>query len=360
MSDSGGSNEVYCLWHITIYNCRDSGYFIAVYYANAIISTIALILVGMIVYMRARARPKLVLWKHGTFAPLEGFLLFVTMCLTAHVCCSVFFITDVFPTNWIVRELVSDFQWMFAVICIVTYLAGIFRAIPQMEFFQPSQARITNIYVPTLSVIRAGYWLFVIFMVSVPETSATLAGYFRMHDNQYLTDVFTAVRLLCYTVSSVLISLGFIIYGRMLVRLTRASFTIVQGQGAIEGDRTYPTGMWEQESRMVNDANRSVPVMVQSERERESERALRHKKFKYDLRRMRTFNYAAISIYGFFGVTSFALAFWYKIIFANMLLSKLQAFAANISAAMTAMTVLVAILLSEIVRCRGVTSGARQ
>ena len=60
---------------------------------------------------------------------------------------------------------------------------------------------------------------------------------------------------------------------------------------------------------------------------------------------MRTFNYAAISIYGFFGVTSFALAFWYKLIFANMLLSKLQAFAANISAALAALTVLFAILL---------------
>ncbi|CAG8633580.1 10625_t:CDS:2, partial [Paraglomus occultum] len=349
MSDSGGSNEVYCLWHITIYNCRDSGYFVAVYFANAIISTVALILVGMIVFMRVRANSKPVLWKHGTFAPLEGFLLFVTMCLT-----------DIFPTNWIFRELISDFQWMFAVICIITYLAGIFRAIPQMEFFQPSQVRITNVYVPTLSVIRAGYWLFVVFTVFVPETAATLAGYFRMHDNQYLTDVFTAVRLLCYTVSSVLISLGFIIYGRMLVRLTRASFTIVQGRGAVEGDRTYPTGMWEQESRMVYDANRPVPVTVQTERERETERAFRHKKFKYDLRRMRTFNYAAISIYGFFGVTSFALAFWYKTIFANMLLSKLQAFAANVGSPMTAMTVLVAILLSEIVRCRGVTSGARQ
>ncbi|CAB4433853.1 unnamed protein product [Rhizophagus irregularis] len=338
------NGKMYCQWPIFISECYESQYFIITYYVNLVTATIFTLLAGGILIMRLIAHRELNLLSNGIIAPLEGFLGFSMLGGIARIVCSVTLIIDVLPTNYIYREMISDAQWITAQLSAITYLAGVFRTLPHMPFFQPScsdhQSSTTNmiICVPKSYLIRILYWTISITLIIITSGSAMLAGYFRMKDNRFLLNVFTSIRLIAYGISCAILVIGYSIYGRLFINLTMQSFDLVQGQGEMIEEF--------QETHIIRD-----------EDEREERRNLR---FKYHIRKMKMFNNSALMTFTFWSLTSFILAFWHDLIWSTLFLSKIQAFIANISTNLIILTVLIVILLSEFVHHKGLDETRNQ
>ncbi|CAG8483296.1 13011_t:CDS:2 [Rhizophagus irregularis] len=318
------NGKMYCQWAIFISECYESQYFIVTYYVNLVTATIFTLLAGGILIMRLIAHRELNLLSNGIIAPLEGFLGFSMLGGIARIVCSVTFIIDVLPTYYIYREMISDAQWITAQLSVITYLAGVFRTLPRMAFFQPSysdnQPSTTNLTlcVPTLYLIRILYWTISITLIIIASGSAILAGYFRMKDNRFLLNVFTSTRLITYGISCIILVIGYGIYGRLLINLTMQSFDLVQGQGGIveECQETHVTEIIRDEDGREERNIHKIYVLT-----RGGERT-----------------------------------FWHDQIWSTLLLSKIQAFIANISTNLIILTVLIVILLSELVHHKGQNS----
>src|SRR5947207_1407647 len=184
--------------------------------------------------MRLISHREVNLLSNGIIVPLEGFLGFSILCgigkfiifrlfinlimrfnfffyvflliFIARIVCSVTFIVDVLPTHYVYREMISDAQWITSQLSVITYLAGVFRTLPRMAFFQPSYSdnnlspltTNTTISVPTIHLIKILYWIISIALIIIASGSAILSGYFRMKGNKFLLDVFTTTRLVAY------------------------------------------------------------------------------------------------------------------------------------------------------------------
>ncbi|UZO12088.1 uncharacterized protein OCT59_003638 [Rhizophagus irregularis] len=353
---------MYCQWAIFISECYESQYFIVTYYVNLVTATIFTLLAGGILIMRLIAHRELNLLSNGIIAPLEGFLGFSMLGGIARIVCSVTFIIDVLPTYYIYREMISDAQWITAQLSVITYLAGVFRTLPRMAFFQPSysdnQPSTTNLTlcVPTLYLIRILYWTISITLIIIASGSAILAGYFRMKDNRFLLNVFTSTRLITYGISCIILVIGYGIYGRLLINLTMQSFDLVQGQGGIveECQETHVTEIIRDEDGREERNIHKIYVLTRGGER--SEIDLRNLRFKYHIRKMKIFNHSALMTFAFWSLSSFILAFWHDQIWSTLLLSKIQAFIANISTNLIILTVLIVILLSELVHHKGQNS----
>ncbi len=239
---------------------------------------------------------------------------------------------------------------------VVTYLAGVFRTLPRMTFFQPSSENHstssttrTAICVPTLVLIKGFYWTLSITLTIVAYGSSILVGYFRMKENRFLLDVFTSTRLVAYGISSIILVIGYGIYGRLLVNLTIQSFELVQGQGGISEayQETHVTEVLRDENGREE---RSIHrIFILSREGRKSETELRNIRFKYHIRKMQIFNYTAVMTFAFWSLTTFILAFWHDTIWSTMILSQIQAFISNISTNVIFLVILIGILMSELV-----------
>jgi hypothetical protein len=257
--------------------------------------------------------------------------------------------------------MISDAQWITAQLSVLTYLAGVFRTLPRMAFFQPSYSdnpSTTNmtICVPTLYLIKMLYWAISITLIIIASGSAILAGYFRMKENRYLLNVFTSTRLVAYGISSIILLIGYGIYGRLLINLTMQSFELVQGQGGIveECQETHVTELIrDEDGREERNIHKIYVLTKEGER---SEIDTRNLRFKYHMRKMKIFNHSALMTFAFWSLTSFILAFWHDQIWSTILLSKIQAFIANISTNLIILTVLIVISLSELVHHKGQNS----
>ncbi|CAB4430914.1 unnamed protein product [Rhizophagus irregularis] len=356
------NGKMYCQWPIFISECYESQYFIVTYYVNLVTATIFTLLAGGILIMRLIAHRELNLLSNGIIAPLEGFLGFSMLGGIARIVCSVTFIIDVLPTYYIYREMISDAQWITAQLSVITYLAGVFRTLPRMAFFQPSysdnQPSTANLTlcVPTLYLIRILYWTISITLIIIASGSAILAGYFRMNDNRFLLNVFTSTRLIAYGISCIILVIGYGIYGRLLINLTMQSFDLVQGQGGIveECQETHVTEIIRDEDGREERNIHKIYVLTRGGER--SEIDLRNLRFKYHIRKMKIFNHSALMTFAFWSLSSFILAFWHDQIWSTLLLSKIQAFIANISTNLIILTVLIVILLSELVHHKGQNS----
>ncbi|CAG8543744.1 9633_t:CDS:2 [Funneliformis mosseae] len=273
---------------------------------------------------------------------------FSMLCGIARVVCSITFITDVLPTNYIYREMISDAQWITAQLAVYTYLAGVFRTLPRMAFFQPSENN-TSICVPTMSLIKSLFWTMSLTLIIVAHGSSILSGYFRMKENKFLLDVFTTTRLVTYGISCILLVIGYGIYGRLLIDLTIQSFDLVQGQGGIAEacQETHITDVFRNEDGMEGRNIHRIYILSQEGEKGEVE--TRNDRFKYHIRKMKIFNYSAIMTFVFWSLTSFVLAFWHDTIWSTIVLSKIQAFLANINTNLIFLVVLIGILQSELI-----------
>ncbi|CAI2182368.1 15447_t:CDS:2, partial [Funneliformis geosporum] len=335
-------------WPIYITECYESQYFIITYYVNLITAVIFTLLAGGILIRRLLTHQEKSLLSNGIIAPLEGFLGFSMLCGLARVVCSITFIIDVLPTNYIYREMISDAQWITSQLAVYTYLAGVFRTLPRMAFFQPSENN-TTICVPTISLIKSLFWSMTFTLIIVAHGSSILSGYFRMKENKFLLDVFISTRLVAYGISSILLVIGYGIYGRLLINLTIQSFDLVQGQGGIAEacQETHITELFRDENGIEGSNIHKMYILSREGEKGEVE--TRNNRFKYHIRKMKIFNYSAIMTFAFWSFTSFFLAFWHDTIWSTIVLSKIQAFIANINTNLIFLVVLIGILQSELV-----------
>ncbi|CAG8771966.1 17246_t:CDS:2, partial [Cetraspora pellucida] len=156
----------------------------------------------------------------GLLSPLEGFLLFT-------------FIGGIYlePRNYILRQSIEDWQWINVQLSIATYLAGVFRTIPRITLIQPttdSDQLQSSLWIPSLGLIKYCYWSFLVFLIVICQGSSILSGYFRMRSDKHLSDIFITVRLLTYSFGCTSMLLGYGIYGRTLIKLTKRSFELIE------------------------------------------------------------------------------------------------------------------------------------
>ncbi|KAF0532777.1 hypothetical protein F8M41_010975 [Gigaspora margarita] len=274
----------YCIWYLFVYNCQHSSFFVAVYYSNFIGSIITTLFSGILLSHRLNKR-KTPLFVEGLLSPLEGFLLFTFIGGISRMLCSIIFLSDIEPRNYILRQTIEDWAWINVQLSVATYLAGVFRTIPRITIIQPtteSDKPQTSLWIPSLGFIRCAYWSFFVFIIVMGQGSAITSGYFRMQSNKNLSDIFLTIRLLCYTFGCTSMFFGYGIYGRTLVKLTKRSFELID------------------------------------ETERNNER------FKWQLRKMQMFNQSACSSFIFWSIATFFAAFWHDLIWSTFVLSGIQ------------------------------------
>ncbi|CAG8469314.1 9681_t:CDS:2 [Diversispora eburnea] len=285
----------YCQWPIFIYNCVDSDYFVAMYYGNLITSIILFLLSGII------------------------------------------------PSNFAIRELIEDAQWVSSVLACTTYLAGVFVALPKMAFYQPSSTQITKkLYLPSSLLIKRFYWSFVIIQYTSVQASSFLTGLFRMNNNFYLTRLFYMIRSFCYGSGSFVLVLGFGIYGRLLINLTKQSFELIQGQGGI----VEAFGVESNIKDLVVDEKKGITRVITrkfrilNNQENKSVIELRKRRFRWRIWKVSSFFYWSIQ--------SFIIGIWYDWVFSTLSVSKNHAFTGCVITTTTAIIMMLGILLSEL------------
>ncbi|RIB13698.1 hypothetical protein C2G38_1709494 [Gigaspora rosea] len=109
---------------LIIYNCQHSSFFVAVYYSNLIASVITTLFSGILLLHRLNKR-KIPLFVEGLLSPLEGFLLFTFICGISRMLCSIIFLSNIEPRNYILRQTIEDWTWINIQLSVATYLAGV-------------------------------------------------------------------------------------------------------------------------------------------------------------------------------------------------------------------------------------------
>ncbi|CAG8788035.1 27743_t:CDS:2, partial [Dentiscutata erythropus] len=189
------------------------------------------------------------------------------------------------PRNYILRQSVEDWTWINIQLSVATYLAGVFRTIPRITVIQPtteSDKIQSSLWIPSLGIIRYIYWSFFVILIVVCQGSSIISGYFRMRSDKHLSDIFLTIRLLGYSFGCTSMLIGYTIYGRTLVKLTKRSFELID------------------------------------ETQRNNER------IKWQLRKMQMFNQAAYFSFVFWSGATFFIAIWHDLVWSTLVLSEIQ------------------------------------
>ncbi|RHZ88494.1 hypothetical protein Glove_22g190 [Diversispora epigaea] len=339
----------YCQWPIFIHNCIDSDYFVIMYYGN-LITSIFLFLFSVIVLIR-RLRRNNGLFTDGVVAPLEGFVGFTFMCSIMRIVCSVIYIYDFIPSNYAIRGLIEDAQWVCSVLACITYLAGVFIALPKMAFFQPSSStqRIKKLYIPSSLLIKRFYWSFVVIQYISVQASSFFSGLFRMNKNSFLTHLFYMIRSFSYGFGCLILVFGFGIYGRLLINLTKQSFELIQGQGGIVeafgGESSIKDFVVDEKKGITRVITRKFRIL--NNQENKSAIELRKRRFRWRIRKMQLFNFFITFSFFYWAIQSFIIGIWYDWVFSTTSVSKNQAFSGCIVTSFIGILMVLGILLSD-------------
>jgi len=135
---------------------------------------------------------------------------------------------DLFPTNLILRAWITDISLLPGVISIYTYLAGIFRALPNflLTGITGSSLRDQHTYIPSAREVMKLYWYFLIVFVTWSQVTSVLNGYYR--ERQNINGAALTFRL-HYAIHAFMLCMtgaGLAYYGRMLVALTLESVAL--------------------------------------------------------------------------------------------------------------------------------------
>ncbi|CAG8439248.1 14366_t:CDS:2 [Acaulospora morrowiae] len=337
--------EDYISWSLFVYNCVDSDYFVHVYYGNIITSALVASFSGALLIYRLRVYRDVKLFSDGLIAPLEGFLGFTLASAIMRIVCSIILLTDVFPSNYVFRAMLEDSQWLTSELSIATHLAGIFHAIPRVSFFQPTSTT-SNLWIPSSRFIRIFYWFLLIFQVVFAQGSSLLYGFFHTR-NKTLFNLFIAIRLLSYSITSLILALGYGIYGRLLVKLAKKSFELVRGKGGmIEefGDTSMDSVSSDKDGRERLTKKR---VYVLNREKSGYDIRLKNDMFKWYLRKMQIFNISATSTLTFWAIMASVVAFRQEEVWETLPMSKFHIFMGDIFTQCVYMVVLIGVLLSE-------------
>jgi hypothetical protein len=142
---------------------------------------------------------------------------------------------------WIARQLINDLSWLIGCMTVATYLAGILRTIPRMYFYRqkPQYSHVTHM--PNLRGITVVYFCYIGLLSAIVITCSTLVGHFRMRrqttDVRQFEDTLMAVEYSTYSVSCLLVTIGYIVYGRKLTRIAYEGFELLQVFGGSPASR---------------------------------------------------------------------------------------------------------------------------
>ncbi|CAB4413157.1 unnamed protein product [Rhizophagus irregularis] len=183
------------------------------------------------------------IWEKGCFAPLEGYLLGVSIFSMARAFTNIIQQMNWFSNNPILREMIYDFSWFSGDFTIATYLAGIFRTLPRMTFYKFSNENSPTILILKGSQISNIFWTFFCIHIIYSQTLAILTGYGLVH----LSFAFAAIY-----------------YGKRLVEFTKNSFTLA---GVNDDNIGINSIISSSESSFVGsnqsiDANRSIRALT--------------------------------------------------------------------------------------------------
>ncbi|CAI2174290.1 14089_t:CDS:2 [Funneliformis geosporum] len=209
MSDNINLPE--CEWGYSITNCNYDSALQAFYICSDILYLIVTVGAAALLAFRIIVR-KGQIWKERCFSPLEGYLLGIIIFGAARTFTNIVQQMDWFSNNPILREVIYDFSWFPGDLTIATYLTGIFRTLPKMSFY-----RFSNQNTPTIFLLKESQITSIARLHIPPHTpSKFLCLIFGFHWAGY------GLVHLCFVMTAAY-------YGKILVELTKNSFTLAGG-----------------------------------------------------------------------------------------------------------------------------------
>jgi hypothetical protein len=170
------------------------------------------------------------IWEKGCFVPLEGYLLGVSMFSMSRIFTNIIQQMNWFSDNPILREMIYDFSWFSGDFTIATYLAGIFRTLPRMNFYKFSNENSPTILLLKGSQITNIFWSFFFIHIIYSQMFAILTGVARLHIPPHSPSRFLCLSFGFHWAGYGLVHLSFaltaIYYGKRLVEFTKNSFTL--------------------------------------------------------------------------------------------------------------------------------------
>lgn len=164
-------------------------------------------------------------------------MLYFFLCL-ARVFSCVILIYNLFPGQWIVREVVLDFSWFLGLVSVVTYLAGVLRTIPRMYFYRQNPHYKHALHLPNLRGIAGVYISYVLVLGAIRVTCAVFSGYFRQYPTKNSKEMISIIMTIYYctcSISAIIVAIGFLVYGNKLVGIAS------EGLHLLEGVSGYPS-----------------------------------------------------------------------------------------------------------------------
>jgi len=237
-----------CWWAVTIYNCPESQNMVATFYAAVACSLLAALLASLTLWHKlfkpheANRRDDPIkitlrkafsrLWgEYGMFKPTEGFIFFQVVWGIINSFQKTYFLLDIAPDNYIPRDFLFSLTYDPFFLGILTYLVGIIRAVPRVQWTPGSGGRRAVFYIPQAQYITPIYWVIFIsyellgFSISIvlghARNLGDLPGVMFWHQFMQFSHSVYLFGLLC----------GFLYYGRQLMVITSATFKLLYDSG---------------------------------------------------------------------------------------------------------------------------------
>ncbi|PKY50502.1 hypothetical protein RhiirA4_467008 [Rhizophagus irregularis] len=326
-------------WGYSISDCNYDLILQAFYICSDVLYIIVMIGAIALLMFRIIAR-KGHIWEKGCFAPLEGYLLGVSIFSMARAFTNIIQQMNWFSNNPILREMIYDFSWFSGDFTIATYLAGIFRTLPRMTFYKFSNENSPTILILKGSQISNIFWTFFCIHIIYSQTLAILTGIARLNLPPHSFSKFLCLTFGFHWAGYGLVHLSFafaaIYYGKRLVEFTKNSFTLA---GVNDDNIGINSIISSSESSFVGsnqsiDANRSI-------------RALTNIRINQNIRKMRILNFSCIYIFLWHSISLIIVSFLHYILFNQPIASKSFFFLTNISIPLSLLIALIGILQAE-------------
>ncbi|CAI2187056.1 1393_t:CDS:2 [Funneliformis geosporum] len=323
-----------CEWTISVTNCYGQEYFQVVYGVTTYLSLFVLLSSVWLLLWRLYRSQSMTLFSIKGFLSLEGYLFTQIFWSFARVFSSLILINNWFPEQWILREIVIDLTWFLGLVSVATYLAGVLRTIPRMNFYRQN----THYkHLPNFRGIASIYVSYVLVLGIISIICAVMIGYHRQYPTENSATIIKNLITVYYcteSISTLLITIGFIIYGNKLVGIAS------EGLHLLEGVSGYPSSP-RKSSRYSHNTKRSAYSGISAELE------VKHKKLQRSVRKMRVINAAFILSFAGLCVILCSSAFLYEQIFKNIEISKILAAVSNWMPMMLNVSVMAGIAYGE-------------
>ncbi|GET02186.1 hypothetical protein GLOIN_2v1484449 [Rhizophagus clarus] len=292
-SSQYNSSQTYnCEWTINVSNCFGQEYFQVVYGITTYLALFIFLCSIWLLSWRLYSRPDTKLFRIKGFLTLEGYLFIQIFWGGARVFSCIILIYNLFPGQWILREVVLDLSWFFG----------------QNPHYKHA------LHLPNLRGIASVYVSYVVVLGAIRITCVVFEGYFRQYNTDKSDEIIKITKTIyncTCSISAIIVAIGFLVYGNKLVGIAS------EGLHLLEGVSGYPS----RSSRSRN-TNQSNYVMG-------AELEVKHKKLQRTVRKMRLINTAFILSFVVLGIIMGVYAFMSDQIMNNLEVSKVLASITN-------------------------------